>query len=219
MTTFPGSPRLNKGGIALMDPDTGLVLNIIPLQYNADTLTRTLQPKVSGGESGDRVEALRFQGPPVETIKLDAEIDATDQLEFPVDNSTTIQHGIHPQLATLETIVYPTNTQIQSSNNLAAGGVLEVAPIEAPLTLFIWSKHRILPVRLTEFSITEEAFDPSLNPIRAKISLGMRVLSTNDLQFTHRGSNLFMAHHQRKEFLSTLNQHGTLNILGIGGLL
>ncbi len=97
--------------------------------------------------------------------------------------------------------------------------MLEVAPIEAPLTLFIWSKHRILPVRLTEFSITEEAFDPSLNPIRAKISLGMRVLSTNDLQFTHRGSNLFMAHHQRKEFLSTLNQHGTLNILGIGGLL
>lgn len=219
MNTFPGSPRLNKGGIVLMDPDTGLVLNIIPLQYNADMLTRTLQPQVSGGESGDRVEALRLKGPPVETIKLDAEIDATDQLEFPDDNSTTIQHGIHPQLATLETIVYPTNTQIQSSNNLAAGGVLEVAPIEAPLTLFIWSKHRILPVRLTEFSITEEAFDPSLNPIRAKISLGMRVLSTNDLQFTHRGSNLFMAHHQRKEFLASLNQDGTQSILGIGGLL
>src|SRR5437868_12686762 len=100
----------------------------------------------------------------------------------------SIQHCIHPQLATLETIVYPTNAHIQSSNNLAAGGVLEVAPIEAPLTLFIWSKHRILPVRLTEFSITEEAFDPSLNPIRAKISLGVRVLSPNDLHFTHRGS-------------------------------
>src|SRR2546421_5048117 len=218
MTTFPGSPRLNKGGIVLMDPDTGLVLNIIPLQYNADTLTRTLQPQVSGGESGDRVEALRLKGPPVETIKLDAEIDATDQLEFPNDNSTTIQHGIHPQLATLETIVYPTNTQIQSSNNLAAGGVLEVAPIEAPLTLFIWSKHRILPVRLTEFSITEESFDPSLNPIRAKISLGMRVLNVDDVGFDHKGGNLFLTYLQQKEQLATKNPAGAFNSLGIQGI-
>src|SRR5260221_11745461 len=117
MTPSPGPPRLNKGGIVLMDPDTGLVLNIIPLQYNADTLTRTLQPQVSGGESGDRVEALRLKGPPVETIKLDAEIDATGQLEFPNANSTTIQHGLHPHLATLETNLYLTKTQIQSSNH------------------------------------------------------------------------------------------------------
>ena len=34
----------------------------------------------------------------------------------------------------------------------------------------------MLPVKLTEFSITEEAFDVNLNPIRAKVSLGMRVL-------------------------------------------
>src|SRR5438132_13599753 len=122
MTTFPGSPRLNKGGIVLMDPDTGLVLNIIPLQYNADTLTRTLQPQVSGGESGDRVEALRFKGPPVETITFDAEIGARDQLEFPDDNSTRIQHGIPPQRATIETTVHPTNAQIKCSTNLPASG-------------------------------------------------------------------------------------------------
>ena len=62
-------------------------------------------------------------------------------------------------------------------------GTLEIVPAEAPLTLFVWSKNRMLPVRITEFSITEEAFDPALNPIRAKVSLGLRVLSVNDLGF------------------------------------
>src|SRR5215471_2598373 len=135
MTTFPGSPRLIKGGIILMDPDTGVVLRIIPLQYNPDTITRTLQPQVSGGESGDRIETLRLKGPPVETIKLDAEIDATDQLEFPDQNPDAAQLGIHPQLAALETLVYPTSGQLQANNSLAQAGTLEIVPMETPLML------------------------------------------------------------------------------------
>ena len=42
MTTFPGSPRLLKGGIVLIDPDSSAVRRIIALQYNPDTLSRTL---------------------------------------------------------------------------------------------------------------------------------------------------------------------------------
>src|SRR5882724_1969129 len=176
MTTFPSSPRLLKGGIALIDPESGAVLRIIALQYNPDTLSRTLQPQAVK-EGGDRSEALRLTGPPVETIKLDEEIDATDQLEFPDQNPNSVQLGIHPQLAALETIVYPSSAQLLANNNLAQSGTLEIAPMLAPLTLFIWSKNRIVPVRVTDYNITEEAFDPSLNPIRAKVSLGMRVLS------------------------------------------
>ena len=67
-------------------------------------------------------------------------------------------------------------------------------PLEAPLTLFVWSKQRVVPVRVTELSITEEAFDVDLNPIRAKVSLGLRVLSVDDLGFDHRGGTLFMAY-------------------------
>ena len=73
----------------------------------------------------------------------------------------------------------------------------------------------MLPVRVTEFSITEEAFDSSLNPIRAKVSLGMRVLSVNDLEFDHRGSSIFMAYLQQKERLTALYQGGPLSGLGI----
>lgn len=218
MTTFPGSPRLLKGGIVLIDPDTSAVRRIIALQYNPDTLSRTLQVQGVGAESGDRLEALRLKGPPVETIKLDAEIDATDQLEFPDQNSTTAELGIYPQLAALETIVYPTSSQLSANNSQAQLGTLEIAPMEAPLSLFIWSKTRILPVRLTEFSITEEAFDTSLNPIRAKVSLGMRVLSVNDLGFNHKGGDLFMIYLQQKERLSGMSQGGSFSTLGIRGI-
>jgi hypothetical protein len=218
MTTFPGSPRLLKGGIVLLDPATAAVRRIIALQYNPDTLSRTLQAQGVGGDGADRSEALRLKGPPVETIKLDAEIDATDQLEFPDKNPIAAQLGIHPQLAALETIIYPASAQVLANNILAKAGTLEIAPMEAPLTLFVWSKNRILPVRLTEFSITEEAFDPQLNPIRAKVSLGMRVLNTNDLGFDHKGGNLFMVYHLQKELLATMSQGGALSTLGLGGI-
>ena len=74
MTTLPNSPRLLKGGIVLINPDTSLVQRI-SCNTNPDTLSRTLQVK-GVAEGGDRLEALRLTGPPVETIKLDAEIDA-----------------------------------------------------------------------------------------------------------------------------------------------
>lgn len=218
MTTFPGSPRLIKGGIVLIDPNTSVVQRIIVMQYNPDTLSRTLQVQGVGNESGDRQEALRLKGPPIETIKLDAEIDATDQLEFPKQNSNTAELGIFPQLAALETIVYPASNQIQNNQSQARSGILEVSPMETFLSLFVWSKNRILPVRLTEFSITEEAFDTFLNPIRAKISLGMRVLSSNDLGFDHKGSNLFMVYHRQKEQFVTHAHAGTFSSLGITGI-
>jgi hypothetical protein len=216
MTTFPNSPKLLKGGLVLIDPETAMVQRIVALQYNPDSLSRSFQIKGVGAESGDRSEALRLKGPPVETIKVEAELDATDQLEFAEANATTV--GIHPQLAALEMIVYPTSGQLLANNRLAQAGKLEIAPMETPLTLFVWSKTRVVPVRLTEFSVTEEAFDPALNPIRAKVSLGMRVLTVDDVGFGHKAGTLFMSYLQIKEQLAARNQGGSLNVLGIGAI-
>jgi hypothetical protein len=219
MTTFSGSPRVLKGGIVLIDPDTSAVKRIIALQYNPDTVTRTLQVQATGSsEGGDRSEAMRLKGPPVESIRVEAEIDLTDQLEFPDQNPNAVQLGLHPHLAALETIVYPTSSQLRTNNNLAQAGTLEIAPMEASLTLFIWSKNRILPVRITDFSITEEAFDPSLNPIRAKVSLGMRVLNVNDVGFDHKGGSLFMSYLQQKERFAANDRNAGFSALGIGGI-
>lgn len=212
MTTFPGSPRILKGGIVLIDSASGEVQRIVTLQYNPDSLTRTLQVLGTGAEAGDRMEAMRIKGPPTEIFKLEAEMDATDQLEI-VDR-TTVETGLYSQLAALETIIYPDSGKLQASNALAASGTLEIMPTEAPLTLFIWSKNRIVPVTLTEFNITEEAFDPELNPIRAKVSLVMRVLSVNDTCNARAGS-LYMAYQQQKERLAGRNAAGNLGALGM----
>ena len=148
----------------------------------------------------------------------EAEIDATDQLEFPDQNANAVEVGIHPQLAALEAIVYPTSDQLQSNNALAKSGTLEIIPMESALTLFIWSKNRIIPVRLTDFSITEEAFDSNLNPIRAKVSLGMRVLSVNDVGFDAKAGSLYMTYQQQKERLASLAPAGSFANLGIKGI-
>ena len=200
----------------LIDNDSGEVLRILPLQYNPDTLTRSLQIKGVSGESGDHLEALRLKGPPVETVKLEAEIDATDQRK--TADSQATQLGIHPQLAALETIIYPSSSHLFSNAGDAAGGSIEIAPMQGPLTLFIFGPNRIVPVRITEFSITEEAFDTSLNPTRAKVSLGMRVLTVDDMGFDGKGGGLFMAYLQAKEQLAAKNQAGTFGALGIAGI-
>jgi hypothetical protein len=218
MTTFPGSPKLLKGGIVRLDPDSGLPVQIVVLQYNPDSISRTLQIQGIGPEPGDRLEALRLKSPPLETIKLDAEIDATDQMETATPGSTVAQLGIYPQLAALEVMVYPTSRQLMDNDNQSQLGTLEIAPMEAPLALFVWSQVRVLPVRLTDFSVTEEAFDPNLNPIRAKVSLGMRVLTVSDLGFAHKGGNLFMTYLQQKEQLVAKSPQGTLGALGLKGI-
>jgi hypothetical protein len=197
---FTGSPRLVKGSIVLVDPLSGAVRRTLTLQYNPDSLARTMQVQGAAG-GGERSEALRLKGPPVETIRLEAEIDATDQLEHPRDNPDTVALGIHPQLAAVEAIAYPEASTLVLNNVLAALGTIEIIPAEAPLTLFVWSAQRVLPVRITELSVTEEAFDPALNPIRAKVTLAMRVLTVDDLGFTHRGGSLFMAYVRAKERL------------------
>lgn len=216
MSGFPGSPRLLRGALVLIDNDSGNVQRIISLQYNPDSLSRSLQIKGVSGESGDHIEAMRLKGPPVETIKLEAEMDASDALGE-ADSQTT-QLGIHPQLALLESLIYPTSSHLMSNYSQARSGTIEITPMRGPLTLFVFGPQRIVPVRIQELSITEEAFDPKLNPLRAKISLGLRVLSVDDLGFDGKGGGLFMAYLQAKEQLATLNPPGSFNTLGVSGI-
>lgn len=217
MTGFPRSPRLTRAGLVLVDPESGAVERIITLQYAPESLKRTLAVQ-SSAEEPDRSQALRLRGPAIETINLEAEIDATDQLEFPKDNPDTVEAGIFPVLAALETMLYPTVAQLEKQNSQGASGTFQITPIETPLALFVWSRNRVVPVRITDFSVTEDFFDPALNPIRATVSLGMRVLSTEDLGFQHRGSGLFMAYLQSKEQLAARAAPGRLGDFGIGGL-
>lgn len=217
MSGYSQSPRIVKGGIVLVDPRTAQVRRVIALQYNPEKLSRSLQ--VQGvGDGADRSEALRLKGPAIETFRLEADIDAADQLEFPDQHRDTVAAGIAPQLAVLESLVNPSAADLLAGKALAALGTLEIAPMQSALALFVWGANRIAPVRVTEFSVSEEAFDPALNPINAKVTLSLRVLSVDDLGFDHKGGGLFMAYLQSREKLATKAATFGFDALGIGGL-
>ncbi|MGB3752510.1 MAG: hypothetical protein WA954_01260 [Parerythrobacter sp.] len=211
MTTFPNAPKVIRGAIVAIAPPTPIP-TVIPFQYNPTTLSRTLQAKTVEG-SDKSGEALRLEGAPVENIKLDVEFDATDKLE--VGDPMTVQNGLYPQLSALEMLIYPSSATVISNQVLLSLGTIQIAPPQAPMTLLIWGRNRILPVRLTEFSITEEAHDINLNPIRAKVSLGLRVLSYNDFTVTNPGYHLFLSHQIVKETLANLGSINNLDtVLG-----
>lgn len=213
MTTFPRSPRVLKAGIVLLNATSSAIERIISLQYNPGSLSYSLKGQAI--ENASQAEALRLKGPPVETYTLEAEIDATDQLEFPDQNPEVQENGLAPILSALESMVYPRSSALLANNSLSSTGSLEIVPEEGPLILFVWSKNRVVPVKITSFSITEEAFDPMLNPILAKVSLGMQVLTVDDLGHGHKGGNIYMAYHQQKEQLAAKFKPGLLSTLGL----
>ncbi|MEP7100344.1 MAG: hypothetical protein ABI781_07535 [Burkholderiales bacterium] len=214
--SLPSSPKLIKGGLVVLDATTGAVSHVIALQYNPDSLTRSYQVQGAGGDgSVERAQPFRLKGPALETIKVDAEIDATDALAQPDQNASTVAFGIAPQLALLESLINPTSAQLIAHNALSNSGTLEIIPPDAPLLLFVWSASRIVPVRITEFSVTEEAFDPALNPMRAKLSLGLRVMNTDDLGFDNRGGSIFVNYLRTRESLAGKAGAASLQTLGL----
>jgi hypothetical protein len=210
--TAARQPYLLKGAVVAIDPSNPLA-SVIVFQYNPNTLTRDLQARSAAGDAGGRAEALRLSGAPVETIALEVEIDATDQLER--NNPPAIGMGIYPQLSALEMLIYPKSALVIANARLAALGMIELIGPQTPLTLFIWGLKRVVPVRITGLNIAEEAYDTRLNPIRARVGLSMRVLSYSDLLETDPGYTLFLVHQIAKETMATLGSISSLNnVLG-----
>lgn len=206
MTTFPRSPKLKKGAIIGIDPFNPLA-SVVVFQYNPKTLRRQIAPSLSQSE-GPAGDALRLNGAPRETIDLELEIDAADQMEK--GDGVTGQMGIYPQLSALEMLTYPKSLNVILNTALLAAGVIEIVPPEAPFTLFVWGAKRVVPVRLNSLTITEEEYDPNLNPIRASASVGMQVLSYNDFPVTHVGFATFLAHQVVKEVMATVGSVSSL---------
>ncbi|MGE5324818.1 MAG: hypothetical protein ACM3SW_18265 [Actinomycetota bacterium] len=203
----PRSPKLVKGGLAVYpSQDPGPPPQVIIFQYNPEQMSRSLAmraaPRDPGNVGAAREDVLRVEGPPVETITLSVELDAADQLAEPAQNPVTVENGLHPVLATLEMLLYPTTEKAQRIMDLAQQGQVQVCPADVPLVLLVWGKSRVLPVMLTSFSVTEQAFDANLNPIQAKVDLGMRVLTYMELKQGTVGYMAFLAYQRQKEMLA-----------------
>ncbi|MDX3310058.1 hypothetical protein ACWGH3_21060 [Streptomyces sp. NPDC054884] len=201
-------PAPRRGGFVFLDPEQGRVLRVVPFQYNPEGVTRTLQPRGIGADAGDRLEALRLQGPPRETFRIDAEFDATDRPAPAGGPAPPAASGLYGMLSALETAVAPTGAQLTRQNDLAGQGILEIALAEAPLPLLVLGAHRVLPVRMLDLDVTEEAYDGELNPIRARVTLTVRVLTVDDVGFGHRAGGLYLQYQQGRERFAALVGYG-----------
>lgn len=210
MTGLSSSPKVLKGAlVAYAFPD--LVPSLVVFQYNPETLTRSLSPRTAEGAVG-RGDALRADGPPEETISLTVEIDAADQLER--GDGLTASHGLHPALAMLEGLLYPPFPLVVANQALALAGGAFIGGEPVPLALFVWGASRVLPVRVQSVSITEQAFDPALNPILARAELSMRVLSYRELEPGSPAYWVYMAAFTQKEVLAAMNLVSNAGALG-----
>ena len=212
MSSIPFAPRVIKGALVGLDP-MNPVASVVVFQYNPDTMTRRLEPRGAGGNAGDKGEAYRLAGPPKETITLAIEMDATDALAEA--QPLAVASGIAPSLAALEMMLYPKIASVIANTLLSVAGVIEILPATGPMVLFVWGPTRVLPVRVTAITITEEAHDTLLNPIRARIDLTLEVLSYHDQPLTSPGRALFLAHQVVKEALAVSNLANDLGNLGV----
>lgn len=193
MTRRARGPNVLKGAFVTIAPSGGRPA-VLAFRYNPATLRRSLKPQQVGGEEGDRSEAVRFTGAPVQTISVEIELDASDGLQAG-DAAATVS-GAMPELAALELLVYPAVAQVSQSRAQLDRGVMEVAPMTAPRTLFVWGDKRVLPVRITSYEIVEEIFDSRLSPIHATVTIAMRVLTYSDLDSGNRSYSDFGAYQQ-----------------------
>ena len=189
----PGSERLVKAGFVVMNSTTGAVVKVIVFQYNPETLVRRLTAGSVGTTGGSSVPGnAGVTQTPQETVNFTISLDATDLLER--GDALTQQDGLLPILSALELLLYPqTNTFI----------------------VWVSGQQRTMPVRITDMAISEQVFDPMLNPIRADIAVSLQVLKDADLGNNASGRAIWDGHYAVLQKLSQAYGSGALSALGI----
>jgi hypothetical protein len=179
---LPGSPLVLKGALVVFGASVPIPTNLIVFQYNPDGMSRSYRQSAPTGEEAERQRSggTRRARPPVETFTISVELDAADQLE--IGNPITAIHGVHPALAALELLLFPDSTIVILNKVLSAAGMSMIAQPKTPVVLLVWGLPRIVPVRVTSVSVTEQAYDQLLNPIRAKVDLGLQALTEAELR-------------------------------------
>lgn len=208
---YPDNLRLAKGALVSVGQTTA-DRTTIPLQYNPETLRRSLQPNEVGAAEGNRSQAVRFTGAAVEMISLEAHMEAIrgveggkSRMDHIVQDSISASpgfQGVYPLLAALQLLLYPTTDQVRSYQQTVDGGSVDVVPPLAPRVLFVWGPQRVLPVRLASMAVTEEMFDGELKPVAATVSLEMRVLTYSDVFPDNPDYALFLSHQSNQEALA-----------------
>ncbi len=207
---YTRSPKLLKGAlIQFSAPMLIPIPNIIIFQYNPETMTRQLTPWApaqhqitydeKGNVTGDKLSPEQLNQlsqpfDPQETFSLVLELDATDALESPGTHPVAVLAGVADRISAMEMLCYPPGPSalgglLNVSVSVSIGGIgsgagaaIDAVPTKAvPIVLFFWGPGRVVPVRITSFSVEEQQYSPLLYPVRAKVSIGLKVLNEKNL--------------------------------------
>jgi len=189
------TPKLLKGALVkLGEGFLGPIPNVIVFQYNPEKLSRQFSSAIVGRSSRVDSDAATTDEPfdPQESFTITLELDAADALETPESHPVAAISGIADRLAAMEMLVYPmASDDIVNMATNAIGLTKEAVPKnKVPVILFVWGPGRILPVRITSFSIDEQAFSPTLFPIQATVTLGLKVLKPESFSSILEGRTL-----------------------------
>lgn len=180
--------------------------NVIVFQFNPETMTHAwTQPQVAGGGgSGGDANPLAVRGVPGESFNFTVMLDSNDSIADgnPISGSLAEISGVYSRLAALEMLQYPTGGSgsggllgsVSASVSIGGGGISlggsasaavkrDVPQSQVPTVLFVWGPGRIVPVRVTNLSITEKLYDSLLNPIHAEAQLSLSVLTPAELKY------------------------------------
>lgn len=185
---------------------------------------------------------------PPESFTLSLELDAADALESPGSHPVAFISGVADRIAAMEMLLYPQGDSLLGgllgsitgalsvgasvgggggiggslSGALGGGGVKPVPRGTVPVLLFVWGPGRIVPVRVTSFSVEEQAYSPLLYPIRAKVNIGMKILTPKDFPVKNRkiseelAITAFKFTRKQKEVLAAVNMANSVeSILGM----
>jgi hypothetical protein len=176
--------------------------NVIVFQFNPETMTHTwTQPQAAGGSGGN---PLAVTGVPGESFSFTVMLDSNDSIadRNPISGSLAEISGVYSRLAALEMLQYPVGGSggggllgsVSASVSIGGSGLSlggsagatvkrDIPQSQVPTVLFVWGPGRIVPVRVTNLTITEKLYDSLLNPIHAEAQIGLRVLTPEELKF------------------------------------
>lgn len=180
--------------------------NVIIFQFNPEFMTHAwTQPQaIRSSDTDEKVNPLAVRGVPGESFSFTLLLDSDDSIanQDPVSGSLAEISGVYSRLAALEMLQYPTGGagsggllgsvsasvsigggEISVSASASAGVKRDIPQSQVPTVLFVWGPGRIMPVRVTNLSITEKLYDGLLNPIHAEAQVGLTVLTPEELKY------------------------------------
>jgi hypothetical protein len=198
------SGKFIKGALVEFMPTFLLPLpNVIVFQYNPETMSHSwTQAETSSGKEQGASNPLAVSGLPGESFSFNIMMDAKDTIADGSGVSAGIAEktGVYSRLAALEMLLYPTDAfgggllgSVSVSVSVGSGGLSvgvsakakvksQIPQSQVPTVLFVWGPGRIVPVRVTNLTITEKLYDEFLNPIQAEAQIGLRVLTEGELK-------------------------------------